>query len=261
MLEEYEIVLASGNRIAFIPTACTDNSYEYSYYLNGNYEAKYIISSLDWSLTRIDAKTGDAAVVASNLGVPSEPPEDYTTDAYAAQVQAGSIIYNYSPELGGSPRSDVYYVSRSSSQHQVAAERGDDVGTVVGMITSALISLGFCYFAGASIAETLLVWAFEQDAGLIVNGIFTSMATEIYTTYTSVYDVTVNTYGSNVMAHGHVYSGAERWASCRNYYTSTADYDVQGVTVRNWNSGSNVQMFWTDAYGRVPNPGYRVIYG
>lgn len=260
--EEYEIVLASGDRIAFVPTGCTDNSYEYSYYLNGEYVAKYEISSLDWSLTRIDAKTGDATLIETNLDIPSETSDEYAAKAYVASVPAGSIIFNYSSQLGGSPRSDVRYESNSStSQQKVVGEAGQEVAQAVGLVTTILLGMGFYYFPASCLAEAILQAAFGGAVGLIENGIFTMACTETFTTYITTYNVTVATYGNNVTSHTHIYSGAERWVSCRSYFTSTDDYDVQGVTARNWNSGSNIQMFWSDAYGRVSNPGYRVVYG
>lgn len=262
IFEEYGVVLASGDRIAFVPTVCTEDSYEYSYYLNGVYVAKFIISSPDWSLTRIDIKTGDTSLIETNLDIPTEFPDEYAAKAYT--MRAGSVMYNYCSQLGGSPRSDVRYESNSTTyQKQIEAEKGDDTGTILAIIVTGLLAAGFSYVSSGTekIAEALLQWAFGVDAELVINGIFTSRATAPYTVHVTTYTVTVQTYGSNVSSHTQVYSGGERWVSCRNNSTDPSDYDIQGVTANNWASTSNINMYWEDAYGRVSNPGYRVVYG
>ncbi len=260
--EDYEKVWASGDRIAIVPSKYTEDYYEYLYYKNGVYIAKYNISYDDLSIFRIDATTGKRTMVETGAAVKNEILKDipYVT-GNDIPTYAGRIIFNYSAELRDAPVGYVKCESRSgTSEKQVVAEKGKEVADTIMLLTGILLAVGFYYVPAASLAEQIIQAAFAADVGLIENGIFTSARTETWTYHYIFYTVYVEISGQSSATHTGVYSGAERWVSCRSFFTSTDEYDVQGVTRRNWMSSSNVRMFWGNAYGDIPYPGHKILY-
>ena len=260
--EDYEMVLASGDRIAVVPSKYVGDYYEYLYYMNGEYIAKYTISCNDLSITRVDAKTGKRIMLETGATVKSGILKDVPcATGNDVPMYAGGIAFNYSPELRDAPVSYVKYESRSgTSEKQIVGEKGEEVANVIIVLTGILLAVGFYYIPAASLAEHILQAAFAADVGLIENGIFTEARTETWTYHYTFYTVYVVTSGQSGATHTGVYSGAERWVSCRSYSTSTDEYDVQGVTRRNWMNNSNVRMFWGNAYGDIPYPGHKTFY-